>query len=318
MGMRATAKTEEGEEAMIRFLPEGRAPSHPPMTLTTLSEALERRHILEAKAVMCDGDHNLIVDLDGIRGVIPRQEGAVGIREGNVRDIALISRVNKPVCFTVTRLTQESGRPLALLSRRAAQERCESDYLGQLRPGDIIPARVTHLESFGAFCDIGCGVIALLPIDAISVSRIAHPRDRFRPGDDIFAVVRGIDAAGRISLTHRELLGTWEENAALFQPGQTVSGVVRTVEEYGVFVELTPNLAGLAELKEGVRPGQQASVFIKSILPEKMKIKLILIDTFDAEYRPQPPHYRLTEGHIDRWCYSPEGCQKQIETRFDD
>ena len=301
---------------MTMYLPEGRGGAPAPLTLTALGEAMERRRILEARAVMCDSEHNLIVDLGGIRGVIPRQEGAVGIREGSVRDIALISRVNKPVCFTVTRLTQESGRPLALLSRRAAQERCEADYLGRLRPGDIIPARVTHLESFGAFCDIGCGVVALLPIDAISVSRIAHPRDRFRPGNDIFAVVRGVDEAGRISLSHRELLGTWEENAALFQPGQTVSGVVRTVEEYGVFVELTPNLAGLAELKEGVRPGQQASVYIKSILPEKMKIKLILIDTFEADCRPAPPRYTRTEGHIDRWRYSPEGCAKQIETIF--
>ena len=301
---------------MLQFLPEGRAPAQAPLTLTSLSEAMERRRILEARAVMCDSEHNLIVDLGGIRGIIPRQEGAVGIREGNVRDIALISRVNKPVCFTVTRLVQQAGEPMALLSRRAAQERCEADYLERLRPGDVIPARVTHLESFGAFCDIGCGVVALMPIDAISVSRIAHPRDRFRPGDDIYAVVRGIDETGRITLSHRELLGTWEENASLFCQGQTVSGVVRTVEDYGVFVELTPNLAGLAELKEGARPGQQAGVYIKSILPEKMKIKLILIDTFEAEYRPAPPRYFITEVHLDRWRYSPEGCTKQIETLF--
>ena len=301
---------------MTMFMPEGRAPMHAPISLSALGEAMERRRILEAKAVMCDSEHNLIVDLGGIRGIIPRQEGAVGIREGSVRDIALISRVNKPVCFTVTKLTQEGGKPLALLSRRAAQERCEEDYVCHLRPGDIIPARVTHLESFGAFCDIGCGVVALMPIDAISVSRIAHPRDRFRPGDDIFAVVRTVDDEGRISLSHRELLGTWEENAGRFQPGQTVSGIVRTVEDYGVFVELAPNLAGLAELREGVSPGQQASVYIKSILPEKMKIKLIIIDSFEAEYRPQPPVYTMTEGHIDHWLYSPEGCSKRIETTF--
>ena len=42
------------------------------------------------------------------------------------------------------------------------------------------------------------------------------------------------------------MLGTWAENAALFSPGQTVTGVVRSVEDYGIFVELTPNLAGLA------------------------------------------------------------------------
>jgi len=51
-----------------------------------------------------------------------------------------------------------------------------------------------------------------------------------------------------------------------------VAGIVRSVESYGIFVELTPNLAGLAELKENVHAGQQASVFIKSILPNRMKV----------------------------------------------
>lgn len=303
---------------MQMFMPEGRNAEKPPITLSTLSEAMERQRILEAKAVMCDSEHNLIVDLDGIRGIIPREEGAVGIREGSVRDIALISRVNKPVCFTVTRLTQDGGKPLAVLSRRAAQEKCSLDYISRLCIGDIIPARVTHLENFGAFCDIGCGVIALMPIDAISVSRISHPRDRFVPGEDIYAVVRSIDTSGRISLSHRELLGSWQQNADRFMQGQTVSGIIRTVEDYGVFVELTPNLAGLAELKAGVFPGQQASVYIKSIIPEKMKIKLIIIDSFDADYAPPPIRYYFEGTHIDNWQYSPESCSKRIETAFDD
>ena len=51
-------------------------------------------------------------------------------------------------------------------------------------------AKITHLETFGAFCDIGCGNVALLPIDAISVSRISHPKDRFQVGDNIKAIVK--------------------------------------------------------------------------------------------------------------------------------
>ena len=284
--------------------------------MSVLTDAYDKQRILEAKAVMCDSEHNLIVDLGGIRGVIPREEGAIGIREGQVRDIALISRVNKPVCFTVERIEQQHGKPLAVLSRREAQQRCASEYISALRPGDIVEAKVTHLESFGAFCDIGCGIVALMPIDAISVSRISHPSDRFSTGDDIYAVVQSIDENGRISLSHRELLGTWQQNADRFMQGQTVSGVIRTVEDYGIFVELTPNLAGLAELKDGVEPGQQASVYIKSIIPEKMKIKLIIIDSFDADYKTPPIEYFFTGDHIDRWQYSPESCRKQIVSCF--
>lgn len=88
------------------------------------------------------------------------------------------------------------------------------------------------------------------------------------------------------------------------------------MEDYGVFVELTPNLAGLAEPCEGVRAGQHAGVYIKSILPEKMKIKLIIVDAFDAPYAPQPVQYFLTEGVLRRWRYSPPECSRVVETVF--
>lgn len=286
-------------------------------TQAALADALREERILEARALICDSSHNLIVDLHGIRGVIPREEGALGIREGTVRDIAVISRVNRPVCFVVTELTRdEKGNPLALLSRRRAQEKCTAGYLSHLVPGDVIPARITHLEPFGAFADIGCGVVSLLPIDAISVSRIDHPRERFSVGMDIRAMVRSVENR-RITLSHKELLGTWEENAARFRPGETVGGIIRSIESYGVFVELAPNLAGLAEVKENIYPGQQASVFIKSILPARIKVKLILIETFDPEpKRPQPPEYFFTGDHMDQFVYSPPQSDKYIATCF--
>lgn len=60
-----------------------------------------------------------------------------------------------------------------------------AEYIAGLTCGDVIPVRITHLEPFGAFADIGCGIVSLLPIDAISVSRIDHPKERFTVGMDI-------------------------------------------------------------------------------------------------------------------------------------
>lgn len=286
-------------------------------TPASLSEVNVSGEVVEARAVLCDGEHNLHVDLPCMEGVIPHEEGALGIAEGTTRDIALISRVSKPVSFVVTGFeTGEDGQRRAVCSRRAAQEKCRRDYIDHLRLGDVIGARVTRLESFGAFCDIGCGIPALLPIASISVSRISHPADRLCVGMDIYAVVSSIEE-NRICLSQRELLGTWEENAALFSQGETVAGVVRSVEDYGIFIELTPNLAGLAEPHEGVRIGQHAGVYIKNILPDKMKLKLVLIDTENAPNIPPPLRYFITEGHISRWQYSPPRCSKVIETVFD-
>lgn len=306
---------------MIEFHPEGKlidtADNRNSLrSIAQLADACHEGKILEARAIVCDSAHNLIVDLGCAKGIIPRIEGAVGIKEGNIRDIAVISRVNRPVCFVVTGFEKgENGENIVLLSRRLAQERCLEAYISQLRCGDVIPARVTHLEPFGVFADIGCGIASLMPIDTISVSRIDHPKERFTVGMDIVAVVKSIEN-GRVSLSHKELLGTWEENAGLFSIGETVAGIIRSVEDYGVFVELTPNLAGLAEAKEGIRVGQQASVYIKNIIPKRMKVKLIIIDTFDYSYNLQQPKYFFSGNHLESFRYSPEEAEKIIETVF--
>lgn len=283
----------------------------------SLREAYYSEAFLEGRVTRCDSEHNLHIDLGCMKGIIPRNEGALGIEDGSVRDIALISRVNKPVVFVITGfVTEENGETVAMLSRRRVQQECLESYISALRAGDIISATVSHIEGFGVFCDIGAGLSALMPIDSISISRIPHPSARFSAGQSIKAVVKSIDSAGRITLSHKELLGTWEQNAALFSVGETVPGIVRSVEKYGIFVELTPNLAGLAEFSEGIEPGCHAGVYIKSIIPSKMKIKLIIVDSFAADYPAEPLKYFLDEGRIDRWLYSPPESEKIIESVF--
>ena len=304
-----------------------------------LERAMSQGIVLESVALLCDSQMNLHVDLHGIIGIIPRGEVAY-CREGEkIKDIAIITRVGKPVAFKIMEIYENGGRVYATLSRRQAQIECMRNYIYDLIPGDIIPARVTHLESFGAFVDIGCGIISLLSVDCISVSRISHPSDRLFCGQNIHVVIKSIDeVSGRIFVTMRELLGTWEENAALFSAGQTVAGIIRSVEDYGVFVELTPNLAGLAELREDIiipdsrtRPsgtdmsgkhiysGQLAAVYIKSIIPDRMKIKLVLIDSYKGEVANTKLNYFVDPTktlHIDSWRYSPRSCNKLIETVF--
>ena len=295
-------------------------------SLSGLERAMNEGVILEGNTLLCDSSMCLHVDLGGIKGVIPREEALYCKSGEEIKDIALITRVGKPTCFKVIGFEKHRGETVALLSRREAQAECIRNYLSSLTEGDIIPARVTHLESFGAFVDIGCGISSLLSVDCISVSRISHPSDRLSVGDKIHTVVKSIDREhNRFFVSMRELLGTWEENAAFFEPGQTVSGIIRSVESYGVFVELTPNLAGLAEIRDAdsvsisEHIGKYAAVYIKNIIPEKMKIKLVLIDAHGGEVRKQPITY-FTDcehiTHIDRWQYSPDGAQKIVESVF--
>lgn len=307
---------------MTEYLPEGELyrnslKSADISDLSVIEEMQKKQIISEALCILCDSSHNLIVDLGFAKGIIPRAEGAIGIDDGSTRDIALISRVNKPVCFTVKSIRKnKNGSPEIILSRKEAQEKCLKNYISALNCGDVINAKITHLENFGAFVDIGCGIPSLIPIDFISVSRISHPSDRFTVGQNIRAVVKSTKE-GKITLTHKELLGTWQQNADLYEIGETVTGIVRSVEDYGIFVELAPNLAGLAEIKKDVEPGNTVSVYIKAIIPEKMKIKLIIVDKFRAENKkPLPYRYFDDSSHIDEWTYSTENSSKYIQTSF--
>ena len=263
-----------------------------------LEAAWRQQVVLEGLALRCDPAHNLTVQLGDTVGVIPREECALGIREGTTRDIAILTCVGRAVSFVITGF--ENGVPQ--LSRRLAQERALAQLL-QCQPGDILPATVTHLEPYGAFVDIGCGVPSLLPLKTISISRIPHPNCRFRPGQEIFCVVRQVmPELGRVQLSHKELLGTWSENACHFEAGETVTGIVRSVMDYGIFVELAPNLTGLAEPLEGFQAGDSVSVYLKSILPDRQKIKLAIIGTV-APQPPAPLAYHATAGRVVDWNY---------------
>lgn len=318
----------EPNEYGARYLPEGRLIDRYEngaylSSVKTLERAMREGVILEATATSCLGEElDLSVDLGGIRGIIPRKEVSYEPGGAVPKDITVVTRVGRPVCFTVTDVVTINGVTTAYLSRRRAQMKCRAGYISKLSPGDVIDATVTHLDPFGAFVDIGCGVVSLLCVDCISVSRISHPSQRLKKGEELKVVVKIVDPeSGRIYVTLRELLGTWEENAACFSIGSAVAGVVRGVEDYGIFIELAPNLAGLAERRDGVAEGDVCAVYIKNMIRERMKVKLSIIDSYAPPRETSPVKYFFdTEKirHIDRWRYSPLVCPKVIETVFNE
>ena len=189
---------------MEKYLPEGavfnsRETEKIFASESLLKEACEKRLYLEARALMCDNAHNLHFKLGNTKGFMPHDECAEGVKDASVKDIAIISRVNKPTGFYITEVDLTSENPVAVLSRTEAQADCRKNYISALRTGDIIDAKITHIEPFGAFCDIGRGITALLPINSVSVSRIPNPHSRFFIGQSIKAVVRSIDENGRIT-----------------------------------------------------------------------------------------------------------------------
>ena len=302
------------------FPPEGLTPAIT-TTLTELQNAMENGTVLESIVQRCDTEHALHIQLGSVHGILPREEVTAPWISGASREISVLSRVGKQICFTVKSIkADQKGAPIAYLSRRDVQNRTMDWFLEHLEIGDVLTCKITRLESFGAFLDIGRGIIAMLPLESISVSRIPHPKARFQEGQTILAAVSAIDPIRhRITMTHKELLGTWMENASLFSPGETVRGIVRSIQDYGSFIELAPNLSGLSDTRDGLSVGDGVAVYIKSIRPERMKIKLQVIHRLPPDAAPQPIHYQITDGSLDRWVYSPPNYEKEpIVTVFKD
>lgn len=288
------------------YLPEGRILTSQENTeatknLDTLAQTMQKQTVVEGMVLRCDKNQTLYIRLGDRIGMIPREETALGLSEGMVSEFSVLARVGKPVSFHVVALEASDGIITPILSRRSAQSEALS-HLRSLPAGTVIPATVTHLEQFGAFVDVGCGLISMIPIARISASRIRHPNQRLQVGQAIPVVFLGYDEAHmHILLSHRELLGTWEENAAHFQAGDTVTGIVRGIKDYGIFIELTPNLTGLSEYRDGMTEDQMVSVYIKSILPKKHKIKLNIIDTLDQMGTYMPIQYPPIPSMVNPW-----------------
>ena len=300
----------------MEYMQETNVTHSSPFTLESLMHSYENGEVLFAKALVYDKGKGLRFNLGGYEAFMPNSEVYLAFDKGCIKEAAIATRINKFVCFVITDVKIKGTEYIFEISRRKAQQLAYDNYISKMRPGTVIPCSITHIDRFGVFCDIGYGISALLPIDFISVSRIQSPSDRFYEGQNIYACIKSCDANGRIVLSHKELLGTWLENAACFKTGTTTTGVVRSIESYGIFIELAPNLAGLAESCEGVELGDVVNVYIKNILPDKMKIKLVIISTLkDEQYIPET-RYFITDGVVKHWKYSTENCHKNIETVF--
>lgn len=300
----------------MEYMQEANMPLTLNIDMDAIKQAFRNKDILCSKALVYEKDVGLHFNLCGYKAVMPMNEIAFTPDMLPIKEAVAITRVNKNVCFVINDIQEENGQPVIYISRKKVQEKAYKEYISSLKPGDVIKCCITHIDSFGVFCDVAFGISALLPIDFISVSRINSPSDRFTVGQNIYACIKSIGREGRIVLSHKELLGTWLENAKLFSPMTTAVGIVRSIENYGIFIELMPNLAGLAEICEGINVGDVVNVYIKSILPDKMKVKLVIMSTLRNYTLENKIKYFINQGHIEYWKYSTDGCKKLIETDF--
>lgn len=263
-----------------RFMPEGWDEKTYASTPELLNNAMQTGEILQAKVCKCDDNYNLYVDLgNNLKGIIPREEvEAVNVEEsGFPKPNICTSKVNRFVQFKVKDIDSKNNY---ILSRKAVGKDALNWITGELEEGMVVNGIVKSIQPYGAFIEIGGGVVGLLHIEDISVARIKTPAERLKIGQKINVMIKCIDKKlERVILTYKELLGSWEDNIKDFQEGQTVTGIARETEKSknGIFIELKPNLVGMAEYKDNIEYGQNVDVYIKKIIPDRKKVKLLIV-----------------------------------------
>ena len=154
--------------------------------------------------------------------------------------------------------------------------------------GARVQGRVRNLTDFGAFIEIEDGIDGLVHVSDISWSRrIKHPGEILKKGQQVEAIITGIDPENRrMSLSIKDLEpNAWDDFVLSHKPGDVVKGKIARFASFGAFVELGDNLEGLCHISElsddrvakpedAVQLGQEMEFRILRVDAENKKIGL--------------------------------------------
>lgn len=246
----------------------------------TLQEIKDTQQVLDMYIEDIDESLNMIGKVGkDIRAIIPRDEASSVVGDdGLVEERFIRNKKGKviPVCIKEI-LKDENGFEL-IMSKRILELKVRRWMYKYMKPGMKLRGVVVGLKDYAAFVDVGGGVTGILKLHDMSDTMLNSASDMFKIGQRIEVIVKKYDRdTGRIELSCKELLGTFEDNIKKFKEGDIVEGVVRNSIKTGVFVEIAPNVLGIADHVNGIEYGQKVLVSIKRINLERKKVKLIII-----------------------------------------
>ncbi|ALJ23720.1 30S ribosomal protein S1 [Lactobacillus gallinarum] len=223
----------------------------------------------------------LLVDV-GIRGFLP----ASLISNRYVSDLK--PYIGKTMKLKITEIDPNKNRLILSHKDLVEEEREEAfdNVASQLVVGDVIEGKVSRLTNFGAFIDVG-GVDGLVHISEISYKHVDKPSDVLKAGQDVKVKVIGIDNdRHRISLSIKQTEPSpFEQATADLNEGDVFEGEVKSLTNFGAFVEVTDGIQGLVHVSEisnkhvdkpsdVLKVGQTVKVKVLNIDPSDRRISL--------------------------------------------
>lgn len=252
----------------------------PKLTLENLQNIKETQQVLDMYIEEIDENLNMIGKVGkDVKAIIPRGEASSVVGDnGMVEEKFILNKKGKVLPVCIKDILNNDGNIELVMSKRILELKVRKWMYMHLKPGVKLRGIVVGLKDYAAFVDVGGGVTGILKLQDMSDSMLTNASDVFKLGQRIEVIVKKYDRdTGRIELSYKELLGTFEENVKDLKEGDIVEGVVRNRLKSGVFVEIKPNVVGIAEHVNGIETNQKVLVSIKKINLEKKKIKLIII-----------------------------------------
>jgi small subunit ribosomal protein S1 len=147
-------------------------------------------------------------------------------------------------------ITVQEDEEKLIVSERAAWEEKQKDKLDMFKVGDTVEGKISGVVDFGCFVEFGKGLEGLVHISELAWQRIDNPRDIVKVGDQVKAKIINIDGS-KISLSFRRLVDDpWKKVDERYHLNDIVQGKILKVNPFGVFVELDPEIHGLAHISE--------------------------------------------------------------------
>ncbi|HWV25471.1 MAG TPA: 30S ribosomal protein S1 [Thermomicrobiales bacterium] len=265
-----------------------------------LQEQHEAGEIIEAEVTNYNKG-GLLVSLDGVRGFVPASQVSEirgGDESSKQADMARLIGTSLPL--KVIEINRHRNR-LILSERQAVQERrdeMKEQLIKDLHEGEVRTGRVSSICDFGAFVDIG-GADGLVHLSELSWSRVRHPSEVLKVGEEVQVYVLGINAdEKKIALSiKRTQPEPWSRVAESYEVGQLVKGTVTQLANFGAFARIEDGIEGLIHVseladeriqhpKQVVQEGQELILRIIRIDPQRRRMGLSLrraLDTPDAE-----------------------------------
>lgn len=253
----------------------------------------------------------LLVDV-GTRGFLP----ASLISNRYVSDLK--PYIGKTMKLKITEIDPNKNR-LILSHKDLVEEEREEAFdkvASQLVVGDVIEGKVSRLTNFGAFIDVG-GVDGLVHISEISYKHVDKPSDALKAGQDVKVKVIGIDNdRHRISLSIKQTEPSpFEQATANLNEGDVFEGEVKSLTNFGAFVEVADGIQGLVHVSEisnkhvdkpsdVLKVGQTVKVKVLNIDPSDRRISLSIkaadSNTSSSDNNSSRPRRSRNENSVNK------------------